>query len=293
MENNTDRLILEPFPKERVKKFQVRQDDVFLITYPKSGTHWLTQVITLVLQNGNTNDIIPMNKRGPLLEMTLIDEKDHSGYFQWKKSRCGEHFTPDDMESPRFFTTHYRYDNLPTQFYEKQPKTIYLARNPKDISVSYYTMLSKIGVISREQSDGLGMFLKMFVTGKIYEEDHGLWGNHVLDWWKRRHQQNVLFLKYEEVKKDLRATVETVADFLGKKLSPEVLAKIAEFSTFDKMKNDPMARDDVTSRDAYGSKESMFVRKGIVGGWKDHFTVAQSEYLDQYYKTTGLEFEFE
>ncbi len=40
-----------------------------------------------------------------------------------------------------------------------------------------------------------------------------------------------------------------------------------------------------------------FIRKGVVGGWKDHFTPEQSAKIDSLYcekfKTVGLELEFD
>ena len=44
------------------------------------------------------------------------------------------------MKSPRMIKTHLPSHLLPGQIFEKKPKVIYIARNPKDIMVSYYNM---------------------------------------------------------------------------------------------------------------------------------------------------------
>ncbi len=37
---------------EKAKSFPLRPDDVVLTCYPKSGTHWLTKILLLIIKNG-------------------------------------------------------------------------------------------------------------------------------------------------------------------------------------------------------------------------------------------------
>ncbi len=37
---------------EKLKTFKRRPDDVFIVAYPKSGTHWLMKIVNLVIHNG-------------------------------------------------------------------------------------------------------------------------------------------------------------------------------------------------------------------------------------------------
>lgn len=41
-------------------------------------------------------------------------------------------------------------------------------------------------------------FADMFIKGQVY---WGSWAEHVLGWWRHRDDENVLFLKYEDMKK--------------------------------------------------------------------------------------------
>ena len=108
--------------------------------------------------------------------------------------------------------------------------------------------------------------------------------------------ENILFVKYEDMKKDLRGVVEQVADFVGYDLDPFVVDRIVEGSTFRSMKNNPATNLTTNSifKRRFGCKE--FIRKGIIGDWMNMFTVSQSKLFDDKYerlmKGTGLQFNF-
>lgn len=74
--------------------------------------------------------------------------------------------------------------------------------------------------------------------------------------------------------------------------------KVVKGSTIDKMKANPNTNFSWFPATVYALKEiNPFVRKGIVGDWKNHFTAEQSALFDAVYqkkmKGTGLNFEFE
>ncbi|XP_070555613.1 sulfotransferase 1B1-like [Ptychodera flava] len=280
------------WPLERVKQFEIRQDDLFLLTYPKSGTHWLMEIIPLVLNGRDTEAAIPLEKKGLLLEMVLAKDGDDPRVLFLKKN----HGIPDDfdvsqIESPRFLASHIKYDNLPKQLFEKKTKVIYLARNPKDVAVS---LLNQIARPPINAPDDLSLFLTTsFFTDKD-KGGSGEWGVHVSKWWKQKDEDHVLFLKYEDLRKDMKTGIQAIAKFLGKDLSFETVTKIADHCTIDNMKE--ISKDDPVLK-AMGWKDNPFVRKGKVGGWKERFTVAQSEMMDKYCEKwltgTGLEFDLQ
>ncbi|XP_077990994.1 sulfotransferase 1C2-like [Glandiceps talaboti] len=98
--------------------------------------------------------------------------------------------------------------------------------------------------------------------------------------------------------RDLKGNVKNVAKFLGKDLNDSVIDKIADLCSIEKMKQISNARSDATCRMMHiDPEDSPFVRRGKVGGWKEYFTVVQSEILDQTYSKwmegTDLQLEFE
>ena len=48
-------------------------------------------------------------------------------------------------------------------------------------------------------------------------------------------------LVYEEMKKDLASVIRKIANFLGKEITEENVAKIVEFTNIDNMKKNPMS----------------------------------------------------
>ena len=104
---------------------------------------------------------------------------------------------------------------------------------------------------------------------------------------------NVLFLKYEDMKEDLRSTVVTVSQFLGYSLSAEVMDGICEQTTFENMKSNPVAN---YSWDDRREGAQPFLRRGVIGDWKNYLSEAQSARLEEGCRQLaqkGLVFNFE
>ena len=70
---------------EELKKFPMRPDDVFIVSFPKSGTTWMQQIVKL-LRNGGQPDNIKLDRSIPWLEILDSDFGKFLGY------------TPDNVE---------------------------------------------------------------------------------------------------------------------------------------------------------------------------------------------------
>ena len=75
---------------EKLKSFRLRPDDVFIVTYPKSGTHWLIKIAYLIIHNGedkylnvtpSREDIVWIEEAGKPGDAVLTKELPHPFIF--------------------------------------------------------------------------------------------------------------------------------------------------------------------------------------------------------------------
>ena len=105
--------------------------------------------------------------------------------------------------------------------------------------------------------------------------------------------KNILVISFEWMKANHRAAVETIAEFLGRDLTPSTVSSIVEQSTLATMKTNP-ATNQSWLEAVYLKGSTPFLRKGKVGDWRSYFTDEQSARMDEEIKKkchgTGLEF---
>lgn len=255
------------------QELEMRKGDVCFTAFPKSGSTWLSYIILMIAHNGE----VPTDK-------TLRD------CLQWVASsftypRSREEL--DAMPPPRIFKSHMPWHMaVGGNPLETPCRYVYISRNPKDVLVSYFFFES-----SKSWAGGYDgpwdHWFEMFIAGKVQRGD---WFDHVLSWWEHRTAENVLFLKYEDLKNDLEQQVRALAQFMGYPLSDELLALIMEATSFDKMRRNEFS--DMKEIEELGS----FFRKGYIGSWREQFSEEQDERFSRLYEQrlagTGLDFDF-
>ena len=246
-----------------------RADDVFIASFPKSGTTWTQQIVRLVYSRGLIHDSDP-----PL--HTIIPWLDDS-------EDLPDLSVVDSMLSPRVFKSHNPYHLLPRNLTESN-RLIYVTRNAKDTAVSMY--FHTFGFKMYEYDKPIEHFIDEFMAGRV---EYGPYWTHLKSWHIQREQRNILVLHYEEMQADLAATVARVARFLDQPLTNEEIERIAQLSTFSSMKKDP--RTSMQLWDEEQRKPGMPVmRKGEAGDWTNHFTLKLAQVFDNTFeaKMTGI-----
>ncbi|XP_020607142.1 sulfotransferase family cytosolic 1B member 1-like isoform X2 [Orbicella faveolata] len=137
--------------RDYIVNFQTRGDDVFVVSYPKSGTTWLQEILWQVYNNGEKSttkifDRVPMLERG-----TSSDRIDVTA-----------------LPSPRLLHTHLTYDVIPKgKAEDTKCKYIYVMRNPKDVAVSFYEFLKPKDSTSVSGFNGpWEFFARLLLEGK-------------------------------------------------------------------------------------------------------------------------------
>jgi hypothetical protein len=137
-------------------------------------------------------------------------------------------------------------------------------------------------------------FLNDFVNDKIINAPMN---EHVLEYWKLRDQPNVLFLFYEDMKKDLKKEVLKVMKFLDKNYCDEQIDQLCAHLDFNSMKNNPSVnKEDELEENkkfledkAVEDENSHFIRKGKVGSYKEELSAEQNAKFDEYVKYPDFE----
>ncbi|XP_034730644.1 cytosolic sulfotransferase 3-like [Etheostoma cragini] len=123
-------------------------------------------------------------------------------------------------------------------------------------------------------------YIHRFMEGKMV---FGSWYDHVNGWWKKKQtHSNIHYMFYEDLSEDTGREIDKLCSFLGLSPSDEEKKRVLRGVQFDKMKKEDMIN--YSTHCAMDIKISPFMRKGQVGDWKNHFTVAQSQQFDEDYK---------
>ncbi|XP_035164685.1 sulfotransferase 2B1-like isoform X4 [Oxyura jamaicensis] len=113
---------------------------------------------------------------------------------------------------------------------------------------------------------------------------HGSWFEHVQGWMEMKDQDNFFFITYEELKQDLQGSMRRICQFLGQDLDDDAVSSVVRNASFSAMRENPMCSSVLLPADIMDQTKGQFLRKGICGDWKNHFTVAQSETFDRIYQ---------
>ncbi|KAH6929347.1 hypothetical protein HPB50_026829 [Hyalomma asiaticum] len=259
--------------------YQPQPDDKFVVTYPKCGTTWTQHIGFLIFNKGvPPSSGLEFFKSSPFIEMLGAD-------------------SARNMMRPGVIKTHLPYHLMPMH---PQAKYLYVCRNPKDTCVSMYYHTR--GITGYDFIDGkFDDFFDIFVNG---ETEFGDYFDHVFGWYQHRNDPNVLFLHYEDMKAQLRDSVLKIAQFFDEDYhrllleNEDILQNVFKYSDVESMKE--YASRNFTEfftqridRDApeglrifheasqKNPSTACFVRKGIVGDWKSHFSPEQNARLEK------------
>ncbi|NXP75377.1 ST1C1 Sulfotransferase, partial [Ramphastos sulfuratus] len=254
---------------EQLRNFKARPDDLLIATYAKAGTTWTQEIVDMIQQNGDVEKCRrdTTYRRQPFLEWSIPEPPD----LRLELAEA--------MPSPRTMKTHLPVQLVPASFWEQNCKVIYVARNAKDNLVSYYHFHRMYKGLPEPGT--WEEFMEKFMNGKVL---WGSWYDHVKGWWKAKDKHRILYLFYEDMKENPRKEIQKIMQFLEKDLNEEVLNKILHNTSFEVMKENPMANYTKEFQGVMDHSVSPFMRKGSVGDWMNYFTVAQNKKFDEDYK---------
>jgi methylamine dehydrogenase accessory protein MauD len=236
----------------RLGDFIPRPDDIFIVTYPRSGTTWM-QMILYQLTSGGDMDFAHIEQVCPWWEHSLHQQRLNT------------------LASPRVFKSHLSHGKMP----RLPGKYIYVARIGKDVAVSYYHFYTSHMGYRGTFAD----FFERFLAGRVQS---GSWFNHVRGWWEHRADPNMLFLRYEDLLADLPGCLRKISGFCGLEVPAERLPGILERCSFTFMKQHECRFDPLLAGPyELGIRPHAFLRQGQAGAWREQFSPAQAQRFDR------------
>src|SRR2546423_1726111 len=204
---NARNIVMSPpkiCPPERLQKrplpeIQIRPDDVFIVSYPRSGNTWVRFLIANLLAPNETITFRNIENYVP----SIYKSAD----------------TLDAREGRRYIKSH-------NPCFELYPKLIYVYRDGRDAMVSYYYYATGKKVFS-------GTF-EQFVFSPFVEQFTS-WKEHAINAldFASKYPDRILMLRYEEMLANLLPAVTSIFALLGVARDGQAIAKAAKKSSVE------------------------------------------------------------
>lgn len=223
--------------------YQGSSDDIFIVSYPKSGTTLMQMLVYQLLTDG----VVRFN---------------HISEF----SPSFEHLPPprapgiDAISArprPHVIKSHLEHALIP----RGPGRYIYIMRNGLDVAVSLYHQAGR-GAAPRMPFKA---FFEAMLQGNL---PAGSWTEHVAGWVGNSKSLNVLYVTYEDLIRDLPTQARRVAEFCGVPVQEADWARVHANCSFEYMREHEK-KFDGWLRWNVNAADMRFIRKGVVGGWRD------------------------
>ena len=271
------RKILNPGTMEKIWGDKaLREDDVVVATFAKSGTNWTLQICQQASHYGEAefehiHDLVPWPEAPVPGIVKLHDTK------------------PIDTSPTgiRVIKTHLPAELLP---YNEKTKFITVIRDPKEVCVSAYHFM--LGVMGIKDKVTPAEWFELFL------EKNGLgteWVKHTAGLWAWRERPNVYTVTYSEMKKNSEVCIRKMVELLGVELTHAQFEKVLKRSHVSHMKaNESQFAPPKFPLVKPGTK---MIRRGEAGSSGELLTEEQQKKIDAFaieqLKALGSDFPYE
>jgi hypothetical protein len=265
------------------RAFQVFPDDVFLVSYPKSGNTW-TRFLLGNLLNPDCRIIF-----------SNVEQKVPDIYGASKG-------TLKKTPRPRLLKSHECFD-------PRYRRVVYIVRDPRDVALSAYHYDRKCRNISDDFP------IETYITTRFMKTDEyfgtwgehagswlvnsknilhmarlkneflgtpGSWGENVMSWLGARgHDREFLLVRYEDLLVDTHQEMIRISEFLGLAASAENIARAIDLSSADNMRKLEIAQTDQWVTTKPSRKDILFVRSAKSGQWQDALPPAAIQVIEE------------
>jgi hypothetical protein len=239
----------------------LKSQDMFLASYPRSGSTWLRFMLFQILTGADPGF--------HSIQGTIPEIDEHRG-------------VPSILPGGgRLIKTH-------EQYRKDYTRAVFLVRDGRDVLLSNFARATQFGLTQLVSNGDLDSFLAAFVKGRALQQ--GSWHDHTRSWLESpiAKNGNLKVVRYEDLRKNPEQILGELLQFLGVTPDFQIVRKAIENNSLQQMRaKEDRARQtgessNLLSADEKVGEEGRFVRKGSVGGWRGKLTGAQLQIIDQY-----------
>ena len=244
--------------------YRPTKHDVLVCAYPKCGQNWTLQITYQIAMRG----------KGAFRHI-----HDKVPWPDWAKQDIVVPLEDDSARQAaptglRVIKTHLEWERVP---YTEEARYVCIVRDPKDAFVSNYHFIRD--VFFGPLMPSVPVWLRLFFS----DAAPFVWSEHVHGYWKNRRLPNLLILTYEEMKKDLAKSVQTIADFMDVELTRDEFDLVCEKSSFAYMKGiEEKFKPPALS--PWSSPNRQMIRRGVSGGSSELLSPEQQHFIDNHSK---------
>jgi hypothetical protein len=233
------------------RNLTVFPDDVFILSYPKSGNTWTRFLIANLVYPEKHPDFSNIN-------LVIPDPEALSKRTLAKLTR------PRILKSHEYFDPRYK-------------RIIYIVRDPRDVVLSQYYFHIKRRLI--DDSYPIEQFVRRFVAGET--SIYASWGENVGGWLATRYNTpGFLLLRYENMIADTAGELAKVARFMKIEPDPERIAHAVEQSSAEQMRKLEAAQALKWSSTRKTRQDIPFVRTAKAGNWRSALPESALEIIE-------------
>ena len=232
----------------------LRPNDLFIASYPRSGTTWL-RFLLFELLIGEPAEFVPVNQAIPYVGK-------HRG-------------APDLLPSGgRMIQTH-------EAFLRGVTSAIYVVRDPRSVVLSEYRWQLRTGLFE----GSFESFFDAFMSGRANPYER--WDRHVDIWTDSRiaAEGRLHVVRFIDLRNDAVAELTRILDFLGVRRPASLIETVVANNGLAQMR----MKEERAPEGALGTRarpDIRFVQAGSTSGWREELSSAQAGSIEERFEPT-------
>jgi aryl sulfotransferase len=264
------------FDSTRWDHLKLRDDDIVVATWAKSGTTLTQQMVSELVSNGGEGEAdlhaspwVDVRFMMPLTDMiAMLDAQMHR----------------------RFLKTHLSFDATP---FSPRLKYVFIGRDARDVLWSAYSHCMSFTPLAWQAINAAeGPWPKWTAPGLDVRDYYLQWletdttpgfhdlsfWSHIQSWWDQRRAPNVLLLHYANLIADLPGELRRLAAFLDIDIDEDRFPAMVAHCGIDHMRAQGAANPMMEA--FFESGAASFFNKGVNGRWRDVLSADEAARCD-------------